>query len=193
METPLKLRQAKVVRNIEKMYGINLKENHQKKEVNKMTTKQDVVTKAKRKATIVTPEVDLGPVRNQALEFLNEMMSTKDFSQVESQLEETKIGYYFLKHDKRLLLGVKYLVHPSGQTEYFLVVPENLKNFSESLHGTYQENNWLGQFPIDGNVKKFSPIIESIVEKFKAKPVAKKAPVVKPVAKKKNKPVVKHI
>lgn len=193
METPLKLRQAKVVRSIEKMYGINLKENHQKKEVNKMTTKQDVVTKVKGKATTVTPEVDLGPVREQALEFLNEMMSTKDFSQVESQLEETKVGYYFLKHDKRLLLGVKYLVHPSGQTEYFLVVPENLKNFSESLHGTYQENNWLGQFPIDGNVKKFSPIVESIVEKFKAKPVTKKAPVVKPVAKKKNKPVVKHI
>lgn len=178
-------RQSDIREKLDKEYGTNLN----KKEVNKMTKKQDVVTKVKeKKATNVTP-VDLEKAEAQTKELLEELSGSFNGAEV----EEVRTVAYHIKLKSKILVGVKCLV-AGGKATYFLVVPESLKNFSATLRGSYARDNWLGEFPLDGSIKKYSPIIKSVEGKFlKAKP----APV-KPVAKvakvaKKNKKIKKTI
>lgn len=196
MKTNLQQRQADTVAGIEKNLGINLSVTNLNKGggVKKTMKKQDVVTKVKeKKATNVTP-VDLEKAEAQAKKFLAELSGGFDGAEV----EEVRTLSYHIKLKSKILVGVKCLV-AGGKATYFLVVPESLKNFSDTLQGKYSINNWLGEFPLDGSIKKYNPIIKSVEGKFlKAKVVAKpvaKAKVVAKVAKpaKKNKPIKKTI
>jgi len=183
----LEQRQSVVNADLERIYGTNL---NKEGGVKKTMKKQDVVTKVKEvKAANVTP-VDLEQVEAQAKKFLGEFAG--EFNGAE--IEEVRTIAYHIKLKSNILIGVKCLV-ANGKVSYHLVVPESLKNFSDTLKGTYPKNNWMGEFPIADNTKKYTPIVKNVVGKFLAKPVAKVvvAKVANTAPKKKVKPIVKTI
>jgi len=171
----LRARQKKVVADLEKEYGTNLTKGGG---VKKMAVKGGVKQKqtTKKVVEVVPPkEVDIKAVQDKCLGFLKEL--TGIVGDVENVVEETKIGFYNLKQGKKLLAGIKYLAC-NGQIVYSLILPESVKNFSKELPGKYPPGNWNVEFAFTNSngIRKFLPVIEESLKKFKKveQPKAKK-------------------
>lgn len=123
-------------------------------------------TKVATKKVVPPKEVDIKAVQNKCLEFLKELNGI--VGDVENIVEETKIGFYNLKQGKKLLAGVKYLVC-NGQIVYSLILPESVKNFSKEFPGRYSPGNWNAEFAFTNSngIKRFLPVIEESLKKFK--------------------------
>lgn len=163
----LRARQKKVVADLEEEFGVGLT-NSKKGGTKEMAVKGGVKTKVATKKVVPPKKVDLNAVKLKAMDYLEEVEKVADFGNIKYELEKVNIGILQFKQNSRLIFGVMYAVY-GDKVSYSLVAREPFKNFSKSLQGKYQPGNWNVLFNLDNSddIKKFTPIIEASVEKFK--------------------------
>jgi len=160
-------RQRSIREKLEKEFRVRLEEENKKEGgTEKMANKQSgVKTKM---ATKVVPPVDLKAVEDQAFKYLEELKEVADFNGIKYELEKVHTGLLNFRQNSRLIFGIRYSVCGDKVT-YSFVAKENFKNFSKSLKGHYSPGNWDILFDLTNSddIKKFTPIVEESVAKYR--------------------------
>jgi len=188
----LRARQKKVVTEI--MESIkNNEEGGVKKMVVKGGVKQAVKTKMAKKN--VPPKVDLKKVEENAIRLLNELKNSVNLNGIKDlKLVPTRAGYVSYKIKNRIVFSISYTTN-NKLIPCFVITREQFKGF-KSLGGVFGVNSWWAEFkdfnPEKDDIKKFVPVAEIALARYKTKPKSKLV-TKKVVAKKAVKSIVKHI